>query len=198
MFDTPYSFFSLGTTKFSTANPHKKAFYKFRAQYRWYFVTLECYSFGMVAIKYCDWKDRKSHRTAYHKLFNDGDAKRVIGTCFHIMLAYWRKNVDVNFIFYASLRDVAAHLLENKSLTIRQVAPFIERYKRVRFRIYEYGMINFFSEEYFSQLRDEGNCIYVLLNRNQDNAESIINELTKFLKDNHDIVFEPILRSRDI
>ncbi|MBC7554031.1 MAG: hypothetical protein H7257_08630 [Taibaiella sp.] len=190
MFNEPYPFLSLGKSQINEINLYKKYFYKFYARHRTYLVTLECYSFQMVAIKYCDVKDKNSSK-AYHKIFNDCDAPRVIGTCFHIMLHFWQKNKDVNFVFYASMRKIAKELLDRKKLDETQIIPFIERYKRSRFSVYKYGMVNLFSYEYFIQLSDYENCVYVLINRNLKSPAMIINQLTKFLQDNHDILFIP-------
>ena len=54
--------------------------YRFKAKYRTYFVTLEIFNSGIVAIKYCDRKDIGAHN-AYEKIFNDGDAFKVVTTC---------------------------------------------------------------------------------------------------------------------
>lgn len=190
MFDAPYSFCCVGKSQTNFRNPHKKVFYKFYAKHRTYLVTLEYYDFQMVAIKYCDVKDKNSPK-AYHKIFNDCDASKVIGTCFHIMLHYWQKNKAINFVFYASLRSITNELLSKKTLSADEIPKFVERYKRTRYFVYRYGMINLFSYEYFTQLSDKENCVYVLMNKLQPNPELIMEELETFLRKNHNILFNP-------
>jgi hypothetical protein len=190
MFNAPYPFCSLGKSDTNEKNPYKRMHYKFYAKHRTYLVTLEFYSFHLVAIKYCDVKDKHS-RKAYSKIFNDDDAFRVIGTCFHIMYKYWRSNKNVNFVFYASLRDIAHELLIKKSIEPEKVPEFLEKYKRARYSIYRYGMVNLFSYEYFTPITDKKNCIYVLINKNHPKASDIIDPLTDYLLKNHDIIFDP-------
>jgi len=165
-------------------------FYKFYAKHRTYLVTLEFYSFHLVAIKYCDVKD-KNMRNAYHKIFNDQDAYRVIGTCFHIMHKHWQRDPNVNFVFYASLRDITDELLSTKTIKEENVAAFKERYSRARYSIYRYGMVNLFPYDYFTQLSDKKNCVYVLINKKQTKPSIIIDNLKAFLLKNHDIIFSP-------
>ena len=190
MFNSPYPYSSLGKADTNEKNPHKRMYYKFRAKHRTYLVTLEFYSFNLVAIKYCDLKEKDSKK-AYHKIYNDRDAFRVIGTCFHIMHQYWQKDNNVNFVFYASLREIANELLDKKTVSESEVPKFIEAYKRTRYRIYRYGMVNLFSYEYFTPYEDRANCIYALVNKNENNAPAIINELTAYLLKNHNIIFNP-------
>ena len=191
MFDSPYPFCSLGKSDTNERNPHRKMFYKFYAKYRTYLVTLEFYEFQVVAIKFCDVKDKNSPK-AYHKIFNDCDAPKVIGTCFHIMLHYWQKNKDVNFVFYASLRNITKELLERKNIPVADIPKFIDRYKRARYIIYRYGMVNLFSYDDFTQLSDKDNCVYALINKRQPDPGAIVSELEIFLRKNHNILFNPI------
>lgn len=173
MFDAPYPFCNVGSASTTSKNPYKKIFYKFYARKRTYLVTFECYAFEVVAVKFCDVKDKRSKK-AYHRIFDDGDAFRVIGTCFYIMLAYWRKNPNVNFVFYASLRDITEELLSKKTLALEQVPSFIANYQKTRYRIYRYGMVNLFSYEYFTAYSDRENCVYALIN-NPEHRQSFCN-----------------------
>jgi len=192
MFNNPYPFCSLGKSETNEKNPYKKMHYKFYAKHRVYLVTLEFYSFNLVAIKYCDVKDKHSSK-AYHKIFNDCDAFRVIGTCFHIMHQYWKKNTNVNFVFYASLREIRSELLNSKTIPEESLADFIEKYKRVRYIVYRYGMLNLFSYDYFTPISDRENCIYVIINKKHPKAAEIIEPLRVYLLKNHEIVFNPEL-----
>ena len=165
-------------------------FYKFRAKNRTYLVTLEFYSFHLVAIKYCDVKDKNS-KNGYNKIFNDCDAFRVIGTCFHIMFDYWRKYQNVNFVFHASLREIKADLLLKKAIPEEKISEFIEKYRRGRYIFYRYGMVNLFSYEYFTQVTDRVNCIYALINKTNTDLGEIIEPLKEYLLKKHEIIFDP-------
>jgi hypothetical protein len=98
----------------------------------------------------------------------------------------------VNFIFYASLRDIKQHLAKSLKLKEQNQQEFIENYKRVRYRIYRYGMVNLFPYKYFTPIADTQNCVYVLINKKQDNASDIISELKHFLYENHDVLFNHV------
>ena len=190
MFNAPYPFCSLGKTDTNGKDPYRKMYYKFYAAQRNYLVTFEFFSFGLVAVKYCDVKDKNS-KYAYHKIFNDKDAFRVIGTCFHIMHQYWRKNNNVNFCFYASLRDIADEILKSKTLAPEDVDRFIHSYRRARYTIYRYGMLNLFPPDYFIPSSDRENCIYVLTNKNQKDPSQMMEALQDFLYKNHRVIFNP-------
>lgn len=190
MFNSPYKFYYLGPdTQHLSSNPDTRLFYKFRAKHRTYLVTLEVYSFNLVAIKYCDLR-HKGSKNAYDEIFNDGDASRVIGTCFHIMRAYFLKHRDVNFVFYASIRGITEQFIKNKKIAPIQLDFFIDQYRKVRYRIYRYGMLNLFPFEYFHQVEDKDNCIYALLNKKHDPA-TILEDLRNYLLEHHDTIFTP-------
>jgi hypothetical protein len=182
MFDKPYPFQPLGKRETFIAEPTQRTHYRFKASYRTYFVTLEIFSYGVAAIKYCDVKDKDS-KNAYKKIFNDGDAFRVITTCLYIMLDYWKKNPNTSFAFYSVPRE-----LQN-TLLIEDIKN-LEVYKKVRFRIYKYAMINLFSPTYFTQLTDEKNCIYLLLNKNQQNQKLTLTKMGEYLLNNYSLIFE--------
>lgn len=190
MFDNPYRFEKVSVNETLTPNPIRKVFYRFKAAKRKYFVTLEVYSFGVVAIKYCDIKDKDSSK-AYKKIFNDFDSFRVITTCLFIMLDYWKKNPDVTFAFYAVPRDsnqkskVPSHLSED------ELEKFWKKYKRVRFDVYKYAMVNLFPPTKFITYRDSKNYLYVLLNKKQLKPKTTIKLLGQFLLNNYDMLFEP-------
>lgn len=190
MFNQPYPFCCLGKAETTDKHLLKTIRYKFYARHRTYLVTFELYSFDIVAVKYCDVKDKRS-RKAYHKVFNDHDAFKVIGTCFHIMHQYWKKNTNVNFMFYASLRDIQAQLLEKKTLAVDKIPSFIESYAKVRYSIYRYGMVNLFPYKYFTPVTEKKNCIYVLINKNEPRPSHVLSELIAYLSDHHDIIFNP-------
>ena len=58
MFDKPYPFDYLGTKETLVPNPIQVVHYRFKAKQRRYLVTLEIFSYEVVAIKYCDVKDK--------------------------------------------------------------------------------------------------------------------------------------------
>jgi hypothetical protein len=182
MFDKPYQFQFLGDRKTFLTEPSQKIHYRFKAQHRTYFVTLEIFSYGIAAIKYCDVKDKESKK-AYNKIFNDGDAFRVITTCLHIMLDYWKKNPTTSFAFYAVPRELQSTLLIKD-------AKRLETYKNIRFRIYRYAMINLFAPTHFTQLTDNKNCLYVLLNKKQKKPKTTIKEMGSYLLDSYNLIFE--------
>jgi hypothetical protein len=120
MFDSPYSFDYLGAKDTLAPNPIKVIQYRFKAKYRRYLVTLEVFSYGVVAIKYCDVKD-KDASNRFDKIFNDNDAFRVISTCLFIMLDYWKKHPATTFAFYAVPRKRKEALLKEKALLKRKL-----------------------------------------------------------------------------
>ena len=151
MFDQIYEFNSLGKTETLLKNPTHKHNYRFKAKYRDYHVIVEYYEFNFVAIKYCDRKDIKSPKTAYNKIFNDGDAIKVISTCIHIMFEVWKANKNLSFVFYAVPRDI----IPPKKILDKE---FLESYKRTRFKIYKYAMLNMFPPANFTHIDDYNNC----------------------------------------
>ena len=191
MFDSPYAFQKVSVNETLMPDPIKKIHYRFKAAYRRYFVTLEVYSFNVVAIKYCDIKDKNSGN-AYKKIFNDYDAFRVITTCLHIMLDHWKENPAVTFAFYAVSRELTQTIIQEKDITVQEAQAFADEYKRVRFRIYQYAMINLFPPAKFIQLRDSKNCLYMLFNKKQKKPKTTIKKLGQYLLDNYDMIFEPM------
>jgi len=184
MFNQYYKFDSLGNKSTLLINPTNKHLYRFKAKYRDYHVIIEFYDFNFAAMKYCDRKDIKSPKTAYNKIFNDGDAFKVISTCVHIMFEVWRTHKNMSFVFYAVPRDnIPEKRLLNKE--------YVEDYKRTRFNIYKYAMLNMFPPKNFNQVDDYHNCIYVLLNKANVNKEKSLKTLGEFILSNHDIIFEP-------
>ena len=189
MFDNPYHFQYLGKKDTLIKDPIKRINYRFKAKFRSYFVTLEVFSTGIVAIKYCDVKDIGAHN-AYKKIFNDGDAFRVITTCLFIMLHYWQSTPITSFAFYAVPREWKAALLEEKTLTEEQLDHFITEYKKARFSIYNYAMLNLFPPKNFIPIRDTNNSIYILLNKRQPRPKATVKALGKYLLEHHNLIFE--------
>lgn len=182
MFNKPYSFQKLGEKQTLLPEPVKKAYYRFKASKRTYFVILETFSYGIVAIKYCDVKDKNS-RNAYKKIFNDGDAFRVITTCLFIMLSYWKEHPAVTFAFYAVPREN----LNCESSKRRDSTLF----RNTRFRIYQYAMLNLFPPTKFIQLRDSTNCLYILLNKKQKKPKTTLKKMGSYLLANYEMIFSP-------
>jgi len=54
--------------------------------------------------------------------------------------------------------------MSDKRLDEEAAVRFLERYRSTRFNIYAYAMINLFDPDYFRQMRDSRNYLYVLLN----------------------------------
>lgn len=183
MFNQFYRFDYLGSENTMEANPIRIIRYRFAAKYRRYLVTFEVYDFDIIAVKYCGMDDRYS-ANRFEKIYNDSDAFRVISTCLSIMRVYWKQNPAVSFAFYAIPRKWKENFPEMPE-------KFVERYKKVRFNIYKYAMINLFSPQYFIQLRDPKNSFYVLLNRKQKRPQKTIELLGNYLLKNHDMIFEP-------
>lgn len=193
MFTEFYKFTYLGVHKTFSANPVRTIHYRFQAKFRRYFVIIEEYTFGFSAIKYCDIKDKKDKQHAFKKIFNDGDAFKVISTCVHIMHELWQKNKNVNFVFYAVPRSISIESLAERNILNQTREEYFEKYKRSRFNIYEYAMLNLFPPSHFTQMRDYENSIYILLNKKQESKKrEVLKYLADFLLNHHDIIFEPI------
>jgi hypothetical protein len=100
------------------------------------------------------------------------------------------KNPDVTFAYYAVIREFKENI--SKHIKEQDRSNFIAQYKRARFYIYKYAMINLFPPTHFTQYQDEKNCVYVLLNKNQSKPKGTLKKLSKYLLDNHDFIFEPL------
>jgi hypothetical protein len=148
MLDKPYPFDYLGIKETLVPNPLQVIQYRSKAKQRRYLVMLEVFSYGVVAIKYCDVKDKYAGNR-FDKVFNDHDAFRVITTCLHIMFDYWKKYPATSFVFYAVPRRREDAVLIGKKLTAKQIDKYVERFKKVRFNIYKYAMVNLFSPQVF-------------------------------------------------
>ena len=98
------------------------------------------------------------------KIFNDGDAFRVITTCLFIMLSYWRASCS-NLCILCELQE---------NLNSKSSKDGILHYSNTRFRIYQYAMLNLFPPAKFIQLRDSANCLYVLLNKKQKKPKTTL------------------------
>ena len=174
MFNNPYPYQLINERGTGIENPHRITSYRFTAKHRTYFVTIEQYSIGIVAVKYCDIKGKGGKR-AYEKIFNDGDGFRVITTCMRIMWDWWQKNPITNFAFYAVPRNIP------------------QKESKIRLNIYRYGMINLFKRKDFKHYQDRENSIYLMLHKKQTAPEKILKELEKYLLDNHGVIFTPVL-----
>lgn len=203
MFGSPYKFNYLGTNQaFGPNRIVQKSKFRFQAKHRKYFVTADHFDFNLIGIKYCDNKDRNAGN-AYTKIFNqkDSDASRVIATCISIMHQLWRENPFTSFGFYATPRTLdIENIIQNKKFSDEEhQVKFLERQKRTRFLIYEHAMINLFPPSNFFKLKDFENSIYILLNREVSKGKTYrkkeyqnkIDEIGKFLLENHEIIFEP-------
>jgi hypothetical protein len=108
------------------------------------------------------------------------------------MKAYWQKNREVTFAYYAVIREFKKAILK-KNISEAERNRFIDNYKKVRFSIYKYAMLNLFPPAYFSQYQDVKNCVYVLLNKKQKKPVTTLKQLAKYLLDYHELIFEPQL-----
>lgn len=185
MFDTPYVFRKVSIDTFSTSDPYKKIYYQFKTINRKYFVTVEFYSFNIIAVKFRD-NDHKNSAKAYGKIFNDYDSFRVIGTCIHIMGHIWKEYPSISFAFHASLR-LDRDSIGKKKFTTDQA----NNRMRSRYNIYSYGMLNFFSEENFTHIRDRTNSLYVLMNKKQNNPSRCLKQMSQYLLQNTNLIFDP-------
>lgn len=185
MFNNPYPIINLGGEKHVGKNPKESRYYKFKTPHRSYFVTLELFDFPLVAIKYCDLKD-KNAKNRYRKIFNDCDAFRVIATCLYIMLEYWKKYPRVNFVFHAAPR----HFIDKENV-FNLTEEQLDSYSKVRYSIYRYAMLNYFSYDDFTHVSDRGSGIYILMNKQQSKASRVMDKVKNYLQRNHDIIFTP-------
>lgn len=190
MFNNPYPVINLGGENHVGKNPHQSKYYKFKTPHREYFVTIDVFDFPMVAIKYCDLRD-KAAKNRYRQIFNDGDAFRVIGTCLYVMLDYWRRNPTTNFSFHAAPRTEKKHEKRGKKEKKKATKEELKRQEQIRYIIYRYAMLNLFSYEDFTHTVDNKNSIYVMINKAQEKPSEVMDKLKEYLKANYDIVFNP-------
>ncbi|OLY91777.1 hypothetical protein SAMN05444008_10925 [Cnuella takakiae] len=191
MFDKPYPLRYLGAKPTLVPNPILITQYSFPAVHRRYMVTFETFSFGVTAVKYCG-MDERNAKNRFDKIYNDDDAFKVITTCLYAMLDYWKRNPAANLSFYAVPRKFDETILSGKAFSSpKEKRKFIDRYKRVRFAIYDYAMVNLFSPAYFIHMRDTKNAVYLLMNRKQTKPKVVANMFGHFLLDNYDMIFSP-------
>ncbi|MEJ0104382.1 MAG: hypothetical protein WDO19_18245 [Bacteroidota bacterium] len=69
--ETHYPFTKITSKETGLPDPVRVTLYRFKAKRRIYLVTIEEYSFGVHAIKYCGMKDR-NNKNAYRLIYNDG------------------------------------------------------------------------------------------------------------------------------
>lgn len=191
MFDNQYPYNYLGKKQTGLSNPITITQYRFKAKYRTYLVRIEEYSNGFYAIKYCDVKDKNNQATAYEKIFNDGDFFRILATCVYIMFKLWEANPSISFVFYAVPRNITPSALAKKKIPGDNKLAFLNNYKRTRFNIYEYAMLNLFPPHKFTHVKDYQNSIYALVNKHTEQV-NMIESLGNFLLENHQIFFEPL------
>lgn len=193
MFSSPYRYSNLGpdtTLVNNNKNPIRRHLYKFKTESRTYLVSLEVFSFNVAAIKYCDLRDKNNKEIAYKRIFNDGDAFKVITTCLFIMLDFWQHNPSISFAFYAVPRDSELNNQKKKFDSELQRQNFLEKRKNARFNIYEYAMINLFGPQDFLHSKDSLNNIYILANKKQKNLSSVIIQIAKYLLENNDVILQ--------
>lgn len=167
-----------------------RSFFRFKAEKRTYFVTVEHFNFNVAAIKYCDVKDKNS-KSAYTKIFNDNDGFKVLATCLKIMHNLWKHDPKLSFAFYAAHRPTKFNCKNNNRLKkMMEDEEYREKYIRTRFNVYEHAMINLFPPNVFNKVKDYKNCIYVLLNKKRGRKAIRLKQIGKYLLDNHDIIFE--------
>ncbi len=167
MFDNPYKPRTyLGTKVTFEKEPPMYALYRFRAKHRTYLVTLELFSFGLAAVKFCDSKGKG--RSAFSKTYNEYDSFRVIGTALHVMRDYWKKNNDVSFCFLAEPR------IWDKSISAkRKIAADNQDYKNARLNIFIYAIQSLFSPDVFKHLRGKDTRMYILVNIQSANKNKV-------------------------
>ncbi len=169
---THYPFTRINNQSTGLKDPVRKILYRFKAKKRIYLVTIEEYSFGVHAIKFCGMKDR-NHKDAYKKVYNDADGVRVISTCLHIMKQLWKRNPAISFAFYAVPKPAG---MPNEN---------------ARFDIYEYAMINLFSNTHFAHFKDRRHLLYVLLNKKHKRKKAVLRSIGRFLLSEFEMIFEP-------
>lgn len=181
MFDSIYDYSVIHKGSSITEQYDNVVLYKFSSRHRDYIVSLETYALGFVAIKFCERQDfRLKNAKRYERTFNDidNDATRIISTCLHIMRDFWVLHPGTNFCFHGTLRP-----LNSNDTNIR-------KNRTVRFNIYRYAMFNLFSPHDFEHYFDTDNCVYLLLNKTEQQPENVVKGLTKFLSDNYNIIFD--------
>lgn len=181
MFDKVYPFQKLCNTYTGKDNPTNYIQYKFKGKKRFYLVTLDVFSFGVVAIKFCALKD-KNNGNRYKLIYNDekGDPSAIISTCVRIMLDHLKAYPEASFAFYASPREAVEEMED------REKAYF----RAARFRIYERVMTNLFSTKYFLHYRDKKNQMYVLLNKKQKRKKVCMKKLGDYILKNYNLILE--------
>jgi hypothetical protein len=170
--ETHYPFKQINVQETGLGDPLRISLYRFKAKRRIYLVTIEEYSFGVHAIKYCGMKDRKN-KNAYRIVYNDDDGIRVISTCLKIMRTLWQANPEISFAFYAVPKPAG---LKNS---------------QARYGIYEYAMTNLFPASHFRHYKDRQHLLYVLLNKKHKKKKATIKAIGQFLLAEYEMIFEP-------
>lgn len=160
MFNSHYRFVKLGTTpnqlRLEGGNLLCTYRYKFKTSDGiYYIVEVTQYESSLYMIEFYLRED-KDNKTSYKygRLTNQGNAFKIISTCFEIMSLHLQQDELASFAFIGS-PGIANNIEEPMSCT-------------QRFRIYRYAAINWFKEEEFEQTEDADRSAYLILNNKVD------------------------------
>lgn len=114
-----------------------------------YIIEIEKFSNKFLGIKFY-WKGVANSEKRYSLLTNDYEPRRIVMSCIHVMLEYYKRDNCCSFGFVAA-NDI--------NVLARQSVP------NKRFRFYRSLMLSVFGTQTFVQGYDLKNFIYVLINR---------------------------------
>jgi len=133
-----------------------------------YVVNLEKYSSHLYALKFHLFKDKKN-KNKYSILTNTGNPQPVLGTCLKVLIKHFKENPYSSYIIFGM-----AGLNEQRNAT-------------KRFRIYKRILENMISPVEFEHRLSEAQSAYLLLNRNVNNQQAILDFLDSKLDINHSL-----------
>lgn len=177
MFDSYYAIKCIGVTPVSAFDPNgygllKILHYKFSTyQAKDYLIYVYCYPQNLYVIEFFLREDKNSKQESkYGRVINNGNAWKVIRTCFEIIFELYRVCNDASFAFIGSPKTMDNELVESVQVT-------------QRFKIYRYISINLLGEHSFEQYGDEQTSCYLIANNHKDKgairqlASSVLNSL---------------------
>ena len=171
MFNQSYAYYLVNKIKYEGQDLLETIIYSFRSEKRRCIVVAETYKLSTYAVKFYPVSHKLSPKK-YNILLNDYHPAPVIRTCVNIMLDILNKNDKANFGFVAS-NTIEGNYIEPK-------------YYNQRFRIYKKLMSYWFPDDLFLHTINEENITYLLLNRKNQNLESLAKSIVEMFIRNYE------------
>lgn len=182
MFDSCFKFICLGkNTSLVSEALSCEWIYRFDDAYgNRYLVHLQCFHIDIVAVKFCDRKD-KNKVSAYSIVYNDRQPFKIFSTVVNILVAFLKKHHQYSFGYFAAPRQLEYHAMQKDSKTVLRSKS--NDFAGVRGRYYEYMMINKFNPLNFKAFFDSTNNLCVMINRKIHTSDQAVVSFAEIVVD---------------